>query len=95
MRNTIRTGYIWQDGNSLNELHELVGEQWRGLGQQIGEGNSVFLNTGEGQFKEWKQCNANRAGWAWSINAFDYDLDGDLDLYCSNGWVTSKLKDDL
>lgn len=95
MRNTIRDGFIWQDWGSLNELYRLVGADWKQLGKQIGEGNSVFLNRGDGTFREWKDCNANRAGWAWSINAFDYDLDGDLDLYCSNGWVTSKLKDDL
>lgn len=26
-------------------------------------------------------------GWAWDGNFFDYDLDGDEDLYIANGWI--------
>ena len=29
-----------------------------------------------------------RAGWAWGANFLDYDNDGDLDIYCPNGFIT-------
>ena len=28
-----------------------------------------------------------RKGWAWGAAFFDYDLDGDLDMYLANGWI--------
>ncbi len=95
MRNEIRSGWIWSDLPVYQELYGLLDETWRDLGKQIGEGNSVFCNQGDGKFKEWKDCHANRAGWAWSVNPFDFDNDGDMDIYVANGWVSGKRKDDL
>jgi histone H3/H4 len=28
-----------------------------------------------------------RKGWAWGASFFDYDVDGDLDMYLANGWI--------
>ncbi|MEQ1825205.1 MAG: VCBS repeat-containing protein, partial [Pirellula sp.] len=95
MRNEIRSGWIWHDLPVYRELYGLLGNKWRDLGKQIGEGNSVFCNLGNGKFQEWKNSHTNRAGWAWSVNPFDFDNDGDMDIYVANGWVSGKRKDDL
>jgi hypothetical protein len=95
MRNEVRSGWIWSDLPKYVELYNLLGEQWRELGKQVGEGNSAFCNQRDGTFVEWKDCHAARAGWAWSVNPFDFDNDGDLDIYVANGWITGKKKDDL
>jgi hypothetical protein len=95
MRNEVRSGWIWHDLTKYRELYDLLGDQWRELGKQVGEGNSVFCNQGDGTFVEWKDCHATRAGWAWSVNPFDFDNDADLDIYVANGWISGKRKDDL
>ena len=94
-RNEVRSGWIWHDLPIYQELYGLMGNTWRDLGKQVGEGNSVFCNLGNGKFEEWKDCHASRAGWAWSVNPFDFDNDGDMDIYVANGWVSGKKKDDL
>jgi hypothetical protein len=95
MRNEIRSGWIWHDLPQYRELYGLLGDAWRDLGKQVGEGNSVFCNQGDGTFAEWKDCHATRAGWAWSVNPLDFDNDADMDIYVANGWVSGKRKDDL
>ena len=88
MRNIARTKWVFGDLPEYYELYGLVGKDWRNLGLQIGRGNSVFLNKQDGSFKELVNCKAKRAGWAWSVNPFDYDNDSNLDIYVSNGWVS-------
>jgi hypothetical protein len=95
MRNAVRTRWVVEDLPEYRELYGLMGDDWRELGKQVGEGNSVFCNQADGTFVEWKDCNATRAGWAWSVNGLDYDNDGDLDVHVANGWISGKLKDDL
>lgn len=71
MRNEVRSGWIWHDLPEYRELYTLLGDKWRDLGKQVGEGNSVYCNQGNGTFVEWKDCHATRAGWAWSVNPLD------------------------
>ncbi|MBU3699617.1 MAG: hypothetical protein FGM33_06340 [Candidatus Kapabacteria bacterium] len=48
--------------------------------------NCYFLNRGDGQFVEVGQMAGVAAtDWSWSVLAGDYDLDGDQDLYVTNG----------
>lgn len=35
-----------------------------------------------------------RAGWAWGCSAFDFDNDGDDDLYVANGHISGKSSRD-
>src|SRR5207244_3419102 len=48
-------------------------------------GNRLFLSNGDG----FRQASFNnqiaRSGWSWGVAAFDFDNDGDLDLYIANG----------
>lgn len=94
-RNLIRSKWIAEDFGHYKELYGLVGDDWRGLGQQIGEGNSLFINNRDETFQELKDCHATRAGWSWSVALFDMDNDADLDIYACNGWISGKKKDDL
>lgn len=94
-RNLVRTKWLFDDFDNYCELYNLLGDDWKGLGQQIGEGNSLFSNKGDGSFDELKECHATRAGWAWGIGMFDMENDTDLDLYVCNGWISGKKKDDL
>lgn len=55
------------------------------------EANDLFLsNTAGGQFKDYTLSDAvgrgvSSTGWSWDADFFDYDNDGDEDLYCLNG----------
>jgi hypothetical protein len=46
MRSEVRSGWILDDLAEYWELYSLLGDQWRQLGKQVGEGNSVFANPG-------------------------------------------------
>ena len=68
-------------------------EYWRSLGKMAGEGNSLFLNRGDGEnlkFDEARESCTNRAGWGWGVCLADLDNDTDLDIYAANGWITGK-----
>jgi hypothetical protein len=94
-RNLLRSGWLPTDFADLYEVYNLVGDQWRELGKQVGEGNSLFFNNGNGTFRELKESGTNRAGWSWGVALFDMDNDTDLDIYVANGWISNRNKDDL
>ncbi len=63
---------------------------------RMAKGNSLFRNLGGGRFDDA----TDRAGvafgrWAWSSQFFDFDGDGDEDLYVVNGFVSGEKLDDL
>ncbi len=95
VRNVARTRWILLDMPEYWSFYKLVGSDWASIGTQIGEGNSLFKNRGDGTFEEIKDSHAVRAGWGWSVSFFDADNDTDLDIYAANGWITNKNKDDL
>ena len=95
IRNVVRTRWIFTDFLEYMELYRLVGADWVELGQQIGEGNSLFKNLGDGTFEELRDSHTARAGWGWSVNFFDVDNDTDLDLYAANGWISNAPGTDL
>ena len=52
-------------------------------------GNTVFLQNANGTFKtQPKSAGGVGANWAWSAGIADFDLDGCLDVFCVNGFVT-------
>jgi len=59
-------------------------------------GNRLFENLGGGQFREIStETGTVNTGWAWSSVWVDFDNDGLLDIYSSNGMISGPLKDDL
>jgi len=58
---------------------------------RVVEANDLFVSSvGEGDLPLYLPSDAvgrgrNSTGWAWDADFFDYDLDGDEDLYCVNG----------
>lgn len=68
-------------------LRGFVKEEMR----KMTRGNSLFANAGDGTFEQVAAAQGvERNGWAWGANWFDYDNDGDLDIYCPNGFITGK-----
>ena len=64
--------------------------------RKVTRGNSLYLNNGDGTFAEVASAwGAERNGWSWGANMLDYDNDGDLDVYCPNGYITGSKPDDL
>jgi hypothetical protein len=95
IRNVARTKWLLLDAVEYKHFYDLKGSHWADIGKEIGEGNSLFHNNGDGTFTELKDSHANRAGWSWGGTFLDMDNDSDLDIYVSNGWITNKSKDDL
>jgi hypothetical protein len=95
IRNVARTRWLFRDFGEYQKLYDLVGSGWRDLGKQIGKGNSLFRNNGDGTFTELKDSHTSRAGWGWGVAFFDMDNDTDLDIFAANGWISNKRKDDL
>lgn len=56
---------------------------------KVTRGNSLLLNQGDGSFVQAAaDLGVERAEWAWGANFWDYDNDGDQDIYCPNGYIT-------
>ena len=56
---------------------------------KMGYGNRLLLGDGKGGFKQ-AQYNDSlaRTGWAWGCTPWDFDNDGDRDLYIANGHIS-------
>ena len=54
------------------------------------EGNFLWHNNGNLTFTDVsRETNTYDTGWGWGAKFFDYDNDGWLDLYVTNGWVSA------
>ena len=63
--------------------------------QEFSDGNALFLGDGAGGFAQGPgEEGLRNAGWIWSSALADFDLDGHLDLYCANGFLTGDLPED-
>jgi len=52
----------------------------------MGYGNRMYLNAGQGRFTiPAFNDQVARTGWSWGCSSFDFDNDGDRDIYVSNG----------
>ncbi len=60
------------------------------------QGNRFYENLGDGSFREIAQeSDVAHNGWAWSSVWLDFDNDGRLDVYATNGFLSGPLEDDL
>ncbi|HEX4278409.1 MAG TPA: CRTAC1 family protein [Bryobacteraceae bacterium] len=54
------------------------------------EGNFLWHNNGNLTFSDVsRETGTSETGWGWGSKFFDYDNDGWLDLYVTNGWVSA------
>jgi len=54
------------------------------------EGNFMWHNNGNLTFSDVsRETGTSETGWGWGSKFFDYDNDGWLDLYVTNGWVSA------
>jgi hypothetical protein len=88
MLTALRQGVLWQDLPVYYEIYKQSGFSYREVFQQMGSGNSLLHNKGDGTFDDvsWK-AGANPPGWFWGSGFADFDNDGWQDIYSANGWV--------
>jgi len=54
------------------------------------EGNYLWRNNGDLTFTDVaRETGVHDTGWGWGARFFDYDNDGWLDLYVTDGWVSA------
>ncbi len=59
-------------------------------------GSTLFRNDGHGRFTDVSDAAGVRdAQWGWSAEFLDYDNDGTLDIFASDGFVSGPLLDDV
>ena len=58
---------------------------------KMGYGNRLLLGRGDGMFAQPEYNDrVARTGWAWGCTPWDFDNDGDRDLYVANGFLSAK-----
>ena len=57
---------------------------------KLGYGNRLFLGGDKGLSQAPYNDLLARTGWSWGCTAFDFDSDGDEDLYIANGHLSRK-----
>jgi hypothetical protein len=63
--------------------------------EYLKEGNMLFRNNGDGTFADIApEAGVADGGWAWAAKFFDYDNDGDLDIYCANGFISQSRNEE-
>jgi hypothetical protein len=58
-------------------------------------GSTLLRNEGENRFTDiTDQAGVRDGQWGWASEFFDYDNDGNLDIYAVNGFITGEFLDD-
>ena len=62
---------------------------------KMGYGNRLLLGDGKGGFKQAAYNDrVSRSGWSWGCTPWDFDLDGDRDLFIANGHLSGESCED-
>ena len=77
----------------LSRLVQKDDERWQSLAK-LAAGNTIFFATDKGFELVPSEKGGVGGSWAWSPVLFDLDLDGRLDVYCCNGFVTGNTPAD-
>jgi tetratricopeptide (TPR) repeat protein len=80
----------------LEEFQQNASGEVRAMYRRHAMGNCLYRNRGEGKFEDAGQRSGSLMGrWAWSSDAWDFNHDGLLDLYITNGMISGPQRDDL
>ncbi len=83
------------DSSTLMTLDEQLAKTFQYL-----SGNKLYVNpadkSGKASFKaeETTRFEPGDRGWGWTASFFDYENDGDDDMYLSNGWIEGSTAHD-
>jgi hypothetical protein len=76
-------------GNRITRLENFPGNaEQQALYKRFSKGNSLLRNTGDGFEDVTEASGAKPAFWAWGNAPFDYDADGDTDMFVCGGFYT-------
>jgi len=78
--------FVFPKGNSIKTLDDQILNSTLYL-----SGNKMYLSTKEGFIPTHEVFEPGRMGLGWSANFFDYENDGDQDLYVANGYVDNVI----
>jgi hypothetical protein len=93
---SIKQGTVTEDQALLKEILGIVGDKWQTLGDRVIRGNTLFLNNGDGTFRDApEESGVSPHGWFWGAAIFDYGNCGNQDIFVADGWITGKQPDDL
>jgi hypothetical protein len=94
--NSIRQGALWEDYPLYLEIVRQSGFRFKEVFQQMGSGNTLLRNRGDGTFEDvtWA-AGANPPGWFWGSSLADFDNDGWQDVYSTNGWVYGEKETEI
>ncbi len=73
----------------LGRLEGTIDPETHAMLRKLAAGNSIFIARPDGGFERRSKSHGGLGGsWAWSPAICDLDLDGYLDVYLANGFVT-------
>ena len=77
-------------GNRITRLPVFPGTpEQQAQYRRFSQGNSLLANNGDGTFSDvTDDAGVRGAFWAWGSTPFDYDADGDLDIYTAASFYT-------
>lgn len=79
----------------LGRLEGEIDEEVHAMLKKAAAGNTIFVRASGGEFRALESSAGGvGASWAWASSLADIDLDGDLDVFCTNGFVTGDLAHD-
>lgn len=79
----------------LGRLKDQIDPELFAALKKLAAGNTIFRAKDDGSFERLpKSAGGINGNWAWSTALFDLDLDGSLDMFCTNGFVTGNLPHD-
>lgn len=82
--------------SSQPQFHAQAPARTRGLYQRHARGNALYRNRGDGTFENvGAQAAVEMGRWSWCSDFFDFDHDGNSDLFVANGYLSGVDREDL
>jgi hypothetical protein len=64
--------------------------------EELSRGSTLLRNNGDGTFADIsEQAQVRDSQWGWGAEFLDYNNDGHLDIFATNGFVTGPIPDDV